>query len=285
MNYLWVSDKTRYIIAGILACVFFISLGVLLTYRSPYTLSLPLLPHLSAKQQYNLFKQKLEFTDQKYEHAMKRVKSEFAVPDHQWNTMHNQLYMLQKQDALSSRAGDYQDEQPFNQMVAKIARQYGMNPFAIKISCVKDRKIDIQVRQPIINGQILNVLEVNLDWIQKYPLITQEAFIRHEMMHLYNYDPAMQSLLYGLLEDLGHNPELLQHPALVNLNHQIELRADLLACCQSPEIAYAAKYDFDRDSSYLLGKWTSDSHPSPQIRSDQLEKLLHEMQIHSTKQA
>lgn len=286
MNYVWMSPTRRFKTAGILACVFALCTGVLIQYRLPYTLSMPVLPCLSVKAQQDSFREKLALTAQRNYEALARIKSDFEIPDHQWNIMQTQLHGLKKHDDLFNKYIDYQVDHPFKQMVTRIASDYGMNPNVINIRFIKDRKIDVQTRQPIIDGMVMHVLEVNLDWIQKYPLITQEAFVRHELMHLYNYDSAQNNLLYQLLDDTGHKSEdFLKHPAIVNWNHQLELRADLLACCKSPEVTYAFKYDFNRDISQVLGEWVSNTHPSPQKRFDQLEALLQEMHANAPKLA
>lgn len=280
-------SKIRSIIAGIMACVLLACVGVVLHYRNPYMLTIPELPILTTQEQRNSFNQKLVKTIQENARALERIKVDFQIPDEQWNLMHMQIFMLQKQDNLFSHVGnDYQTDHPFKQMVARIAREYAMNPSAIQVNFVKNSKIDIQTRQPIIDGKVKHILEVDLDWICKYPIITQESFVRHELMHLYNYDSAANNLLYQLLEDAGcASDNFLNNPAIVNLNHAMELRADLLACCQSPQAAYALKYDLDRDASLLLGQWTSKTHPSPEIRAAQLEQLLQEMQINEPKLA
>ncbi len=253
----------------------------------PYTFTIPELPILTVQEQHNSFNQKLEQTTQEHAKALMRIKSDLQISDRQWNLMHMQFVVLQKQDNLFSPVvSDYQTDHPFKQMVAGIARAYGMDPSAINFSFIKNGKIDIQTRQPIIDGKVKHILEVDLDWISKYPIITQESFIRHELMHLYSYDSAANNLLYQLLEDAGHSShDFLKHPAVVHLNHTMELRADLLACCQSPEATYALKHDLDRDASHLFGEWTSKTHPSPEIRAAQLAELLQEMHANAPKLA
>lgn len=287
MNYVWMPSKIRSIIAGILACVLLAIAGIVMHYHMPYTFTVPELPILTIQEQQNSFNQKLEQTAAENAKALARIKSDFHITDQQWKLMHRQLAMLKKQDNLLSHdATNYQTDHPFEQMVAGIACDYGMNPSAIHFNFVKNGKIDIQTRQPIIDGKVIHLLEVDLDWISKYPIITQESFIRHELMHFYNYDSAANNVLYQLLEDAGHSShDFLNHPAIVHLNHTMELRADLLACCQSSEAAYALKYDLDRDAAHILGQWTSKTHPSPEIRSAQLKQLLQEMHANMPKLA
>lgn len=286
MNYALMPSKIRSIIAGVLACVLLACAGVVFHYRKPYTLTIPELPILTSQEQYHSFNKKFEQATYENNKALARIKSDFNISDKQWNLMNRQRAMLQNQDNLFSADAHYQTDHPFKQMVAGVTREYGMNPAAIHCEFVANRKIDIQTRQPIIDGKVKHILEVNLDWIAKYPTITQESFVRHELMHLYNYDSAANNLLYQLLEDSGYaSDKFLNHPAIVNLNHTMELRADLLACCQSPQTAYALKYDLDRDASLVLGQWTSKTHPSPEIRAAQLEQLLQEMQINEPKLA
>lgn len=287
MNYLIMQSKTRFITTGIVTGVLLVCAGLVMRYRNPYIFNIPEMPILTLKEKCHSFNQKLKQTAQENRKAFTRIKSDFKLSDEQLNYMHMQLALLKKNDNLF-RHDTIQDQadNPFKQTVAGIAREYGMNPSSIQFNFVKNGKIDIQTCQPIVDGHVKHILEVNLDWIAKYPAITQESFIRHELMHLYNYDSLTNNLLYQLLEDNGyHSDDFLNHPAIVNLNHTMELRADLLACCQSPQAAYALKYDLDRDASLVLGQWTSKTHPSPEIRAAQLEQLLQEMQINAPKLA
>jgi hypothetical protein len=108
----------------------------------------------------------------------------------------------------------------------------------------------------------------------------QEAFARHEMMHLYNYDGIEDGYITFMLDTLGHKPEdSAKHPSMINFRHAREMRADLLAGCNSKMAASCLCEHYTKNISLDSNRPIQAQilHPSAQDRADQLTQLMLQM--------
>ena len=232
-----------------------------------------------------LFADKVKQSAVLHDKALERIKSECNVPDQVWNKTIQAIENVIASDdlfAVKNVITKSDNEQPWiAQIVKKIALEHGMNPERITVKFVTAHDVNLQAIQDFDeNNNIVHLIEINLEWCNRHSQQMQEAFARHEMMHLYNYDGIEDGYITYMLNTLGQKPEdSAKHPAMINFRHARELRADLLAGCNSSTIAHALcdhyTQDIPLDTKRPLEAQMS--HPTAQDRVTQLTQLMIQM--------
>ncbi len=236
----------------------------------------------------SLFQESLDKSAHTHDQALARIKEEYKVPEDTWNaTMDAIANARVKDDLFTSGQLDATSQEPWIvQKIYEIAQQYGMNPARLTVKCVDADDVNLQAIQDFDeNNKIVHLIEINLEWCNRHNRQMQEAFARHEMMHIYNYDGIEDGYITYMLDMLGHKPEdSAQHPAMIHFRHARELRADLLAGSNSHECAHALcqhyKQNISLDSNRPLQAQIM--HPSAQDRATQLTQLLTRIDQQST---
>ena len=232
-----------------------------------------------------LFEDKVKQSAVLHDKALERIKSECNVPDQVWNkTIQAIENAIATDDLFSSKkvATKSDAEQPWiAQTIKKIALECGMNPDRITVKFVNAPGVNLQAIQDFDeNNKIIHLLEINLEWCNRHSQQMQEAFARHEMMHLYNYDAIEDGYITYMLDTLGQKPEdSAKHPAMINFRHAREFRADLLAGCNSSTIAHALCDHYTQDIPLDIKRPLEAhmSHPTAQDRVTQLTQLMIQM--------
>ncbi len=232
-----------------------------------------------------LFKDKVKQSAVLHDKALERIKSECNVPDQVWNKTIQAIENTIATDdlfAIKNVATKNDADQPWiAQMVKKIAIECGMNPERITVKFVNAHDVNLQAIQDFDeNNKIVHLIEINLEWCNRHSPQMQEAFARHEMMHLYNYDGIEDGYITYMLDTLGQKPEdSAKHPAMIHFRHARELRADLLAGCSSEVAAHALCEHYTENISQDINRpiQAQIMHPSAQDRATQLTQLMIQM--------
>lgn len=241
---------------------------------------LPLVLQPQLNQHCLIFKKAQEECLTAHDKAIAQIVQEFKVPQKTWQRYDQAIQDAIAHDDLLGIAEPCNDidEPAIIQSIRKILIEYGINPARVNI--VKTDKNDeyAQAIQDIdAHGKIIHTIEINIEWFGQFTFAMQEAFIRHEIMHLLNYDCIEKGYIVFMLDSLGYSPqEAAQYQSFIAYNHQQELRADKLASCAHFDVAnalhehYALQaQEFDNDDQAL---WFS--HPCPQARADQLALVI-----------
>ncbi len=223
-----------------------------------------------------LFLERKEVHDQ----CLAQIKQDLAIEEPLWVEFMGECEAKIAQDSLlgACPAGISNPQDPeIVKATKKVLVEYGINPEKVTIKLVNTDTPAQAVQGLDDGGTITHRIELDLRRLAKYSLAIQEALVRHEVMHLLNYDSLEGSYLITMLYKLGHSPQELEKiPSIVAYRHQRELRADLLAGCDHPEVARSLQEFFasfmkvtDQDNASL---WTL--HPSDTQRHEQLAQLL-----------
>ena len=218
--------------------------------------------------------------------ALRAIKKGFQVPDDEWNSYMNAVRdTIACDDLMGPSKNSIDPRQPsIIQHTQKILGQYGINADRVCIKQVTGEQSKAEAIQDIQEetGKVLHTIEINVEWFNKSPLAMQEAFIRHEIMHLLNYDCIEEGYIVYLLESLGYeNDYCVHHPAMIHYRQAREIRADLLAACHASPIAQAlhdhyAHYE-KKFKQYNNNPEQWLSHPPFTTRKHELASLLQTM--------
>ena len=221
-----------------------------------------------------------------HDEALARIKADFAISDEKWLEFMGDFDTKVAADSLlgygALPASNGQDPQ-IVQTTRNILIERGINPEKVVIKLVASSDTPAQAVQELNDNQeIVHRIELDLYRLNKLSPAIQEALINHEVMHLLNYDSLEGSYLITLLYQLGHSAQKLEKsPCIIAYRHQRELRADLLAGCDHPEVArslqdYFASYMkiADQNNERL---WTT--HPSDKTRFEALALLMKDIKI------
>ena len=242
-------------------------------------------PFQGSKLTQELFKERKEAHDA----ALAQIKTDFAIADDKWTEFMGNCALNIENDNLlgaSSQPTVNSSDEPVITMIKNILREYGINPERVTIALVNSSDTPAQAIQTLSDdNQVIHKIEIDLHRINKYEPAVQEALLRHEIMHLLHYDSLEGSYVITMLYQLGYSrQECEKHLAMIAYRHQRELRADLLASCDHPEVAQSLQRYFEgfikmanQDNPAL---WTS--HPSDQVRHTQLANLLTTMGVQTS---
>lgn len=218
-----------------------------------------------------------------HDEAVAHIKADFAIPEDLWQEFMGDYQAKVAADDLrgNSLQGAPLETEPIIVAVRSALQEYGINPARVVIKLVHSSDTPAQAIQTLADtGTIIHCIELDLKRLAKYSFAIQEALVRHEIMHLLNYDSLEGSYIITMLYKLGYSASQLEkEPAMIAYRHQRELRADLLAGCDHPEVAQSLQEYFasymkitDQDNQKL---WTT--HPSDKQRHEQLAQLLTQM--------
>jgi hypothetical protein len=217
-----------------------------------------------------------------HDQCLSQIKQDLALEEPLWLEYMGEYEAKVAQDSLlgtGSVTANSEDPEIIT-TTRKVLVEYGVNPEKVTIKLVNTDTPAQAVQGLDDAGNITHRIELDLSRLNKYSPAIQEALVRHEIMHVLNYDSLEGSYLITMLYKCGYSAqELEKTPAMIAYRHQRELRADLLAGCDHPEVAHSLQEFFasfmkitDQDNAKL---WTS--HPSDKQRHEQLAQLLVDM--------
>lgn len=219
-----------------------------------------------------------------HDDCLARIKAEFAITDEIWAEFMGRFHDLIKADDLlgSSAIQPNDSDHAYIVMAQRLLLEYGVNLEKVTVKLIDAASSPSLVIQELSddNSKIIHSIGINIPLMNRYTKEMQEALLRHEIMHLLNYDSIEGSFVIGMLNKCGYSAQVCDNsPAIIAYRQQRELRADALASCDRPEVAQALQSDFKRSipqqdqENPALWKF----HPSSQKRYDQLAQLLIDM--------
>lgn len=182
----------------------------------------------------------------------KALQDAFPLPNNQWEDLALEFADFKaKDDLFTSKPAKNKPEEGKHKLVAKIEElliSYGMNPDRVVINCSQEPTSFICTNQSVSGDlKIRHYFEVNLSKLEKFPADIQETLIRHELMHLFNYDSLDLALIQALFTKNNILPEdYCNHPAYAAFNRHQEYRADLMAAGNDIARAQTFMKDFQR---------------------------------------
>lgn len=211
------------------------------------------------------------------------IRDAFEIDPHEWHQLMQYLERIKHRDTLLNPTSiSMRNANPLKARVIRILKECGINPARVQLVLLHNpgtspacalQKYD--TRRKII----LHRLELNSAELLNRPLHIQEGIIKHEAMHLRNYDSMEQGYIEGTLQRYGFQAEKYsQHPAMVQFNHYKELWADELAALTSMHTAHALRHDFTC-LYHAQGDVHTHSHPINSLRMRRLERLISCLEI------
>ena len=213
------------------------------------------------------------------------IKTDFNVPDDIWNEYMNAFNDAINSDDLlgASNSAAVDSNKPWIiQRTRELLCEYGINPDRVAIHEVTTKGSNGEATQDIDeNNKIIHTIDINVEWFNAFSKEMQEAFVRHEIMHLLNYDPIEGGYILFMLESIGNDlKEVAKHPTIVAYNQQRELRADILGSCGSITTAHAlCKHYTQYAQKKSEQKQTWLTHPPHEVRAEHLAHLLVDMDV------
>lgn len=221
--------------------------------------------------------------------ALAKIKEEFAISDLNWSQfMGNCQAFIEHDDLMGSGVSTVKENDHELIKFAKNALiEYGINPEKVIVQNVSSSGSPCNGTQLLSNmdsltyspdNKIVHYLNLNLSWLKEFDKDIQEAFVRHEIMHLINYDSIEGAYVTTMLEYLGHKPEeYALKQSRIDYCHQRELRADILAACDHTQAIHALQKFFQASIKKdprqdIPSLWIS--HPSDKMRNEQMAQLL-----------
>lgn len=224
-----------------------------------------------------------------HDKALLNIKEEFSISDLVWSQfIGNCQAFIEHDDLMGAGASTVKEN---DHQLIKFAKntlvEYGINPERVIVQNVSVSGSPCNGTQLLANmdsltyspdNKIVHYLNLNLSWLKEFDKDIQQAFIRHEIMHLINYDSIEGAYVTTMLEYLGYKPEeYALKQSRIDYCHQRELRADLLAACDHTEAAQALQKFFQASIKKdprqdVPSLWIS--HPSDKTRNEQMAQLL-----------
>ena len=222
-----------------------------------------------------------------HDEALARIKADFAISDEKWAFYLDYFEALKASDDLiGTPIASYtnSDNSDITGLATKIMLEYGINPERVKL--VNSSEGHAEAFQDLDeNNKVIHRLELNETWLKGFSKSEQEAFLRHEIMHLINYDSLEASYVCGVLEELGLKSHQYNYaPSMIKYYQQRELRADLLAMIDNADCAQAMQNYFSECAQHDVAEnriqWTT--HPSNEQRAQELAQLISTMNTAQT---
>lgn len=224
-----------------------------------------------------------------YQKGLAALQQEFNIPPKDWNAVINILTTLEEKDDLISpnpiKSNIQAIQNPFIKKLYKVLEEYSINPSRIKIEYVDSPGSFISAGQGYFDKKVTHVLRLNMKVIEQRTQDIQEAFLRHEIIHLLHYDGLELLFIKELLEQHGVKENVyLKNPAFIEYKKFKEYRADLLAA-NSVAIAESFLKDFANMIKLRPNEQinpTHTSHPTEAQRYNAMSSLHAHLQTEQT---
>ncbi len=235
------------------------------------------MPFKPSKMTQKLIEQKKVTHDE----ALEALQAEFNIDNETWSDFMGLYQQNRDNDTLLGYWEPIfeKDEPEIVHVTKKLLAEYGINGDRVTIKQVNSSDTPAQTVQTLADDDstVIHRIELDIYRLNKYTPEVQEALLRHEIMHLLNYDSLEGSYIITMLYKCGYSRQACdKSPAMIAYRHQRELRADCLASADHPAVAVALQSYFatfmkatNQDDPQL---WTS--HPSDKTRHEQLAQLL-----------
>jgi len=215
--------------------------------------------------------------DTSHQKSLEAIRQEFNIPKSEWQNAMNEFAALSNnnRDLFKQKASFTPGNDSFKNKIYQSLADAGINPQKVSINYSDDNKCPIFTLQEYSSQtRLRHSITINPEWFNKHPVELQKAIIKHEIMHLKNFDPIEYGFIVELLEDHGiTRDQYFNSASIQKFRHMRELRADLLAGAHDINVAKALHSDF---CSCVARNYQEDvgSHPSSQTRMNQMAQLI-----------
>ncbi len=220
---------------------------------------------------------------QEHERLLERVQKAFPLTKQKWEHTLLQIDLAISQDCLLTDKPvikNKPNDLPIVKKAREILASYHIDPAAVTIKVIHNPKTKTNAAsyQGYADNKVIHDLELNIPQLSKHTHDIQEAIIRHEIMHLLNYDPLKRAYIEVMFMENGIKPEeFMKEPALLELYQHQEFRADLMAACHDICTAQSLQKDFEH---YIQTcpedqvEHTCITHPSDVARHQAVTQLI-----------
>ena len=224
-----------------------------------------------------------EELDNEFSQLLEKVQQELPLTAQAWQEALNKLESLKKDDNLLTKKPVFKhqlDDEPLIQKIKELLVSYNIDPRVVTIETINDPKNASYcfAGQYCIDTKVIHSIRLNLAQLPNQTPAIQEALLRHEIMHLLNYDPLTFGIIEKLFIENGIKPkEFWANDAFSTLHKFIEYRADLMASLNGISTAKALQESFlEHMERYKVSK-ISRTHPSCQERYEAVDNLVQYM--------
>ncbi len=233
----------------------------------------------------NLAQELKEQLDIEFDIILERLKQAFPLTPQAWNEALAEFNRLKTSDKLfldrpkAAKQGAKEDV-PALQKSRELLASYNINPEVINFEVINDPNNASYAfaGQCVFNGKVEHYLRLNLAQLPNQTPAIQEALLRHEIMHLCNYDPLICDIIEKLLAEHGISAkEFWSNDAFRALNKHMEYRADLMASIHDIATARALMEGFQEHMKRYDDAVESKTHPSCKQRYAAVDNLVQYM--------
>ncbi len=217
---------------------------------------------------------------QEHEQIMLAIKDEFSIDTQAWNqTMKEFDQIRSNADLLSTSPSYKKSRDPLTNRIQGLLADAGINPDKIKIHYVENKGCPLlAVQEADTNNRVFHSIHIDREWLEARPQETQNAIMKHEIVHLKNFDSVEGGMIIDLVLAQGYTRDDYEASAAVQAyRHHRELRADLLAGATDLDTAKALQADF---AECIAKHYHEDlsTHPSSETRHEKMSALINQMQ-------
>ena len=215
---------------------------------------------------------------EEYDRLFTNIQNEF--PCEQWASLKTVLENIKAQDQLLTDNPvviENKQDHPFVTTIKKTLASCNIDPSKVAIEHADTPQSFMAAGQGFENGTVRHFIRINLSAISKKSDDVAQAFLKHEIMHLLNYDGITMMFIKDLLKKNGITQEqITKSPAIIAMRKFQEYRADLLAADNS-ETAEALIKDFEKIIELHPNEQSNpshSSHPTETQRKQAMTQLL-----------
>lgn len=218
--------------------------------------------------------------NEQFNQLLVQLQNEFPLTKEVWQEALNELESLKRNDKLLTKnpiIKHKKNDTPLIKKSRELLASYNIDPNIVKIEIMNDPENTSYAFavQGCRRGKVQHCLRLNLAQLPQQASAVQEALLRHEIMHLLNYDPLTCAFIEELLKEYGITPEeFWANDTFSDFNKHIEYRADLMASLQNVATAEALMEGFVKHMSLYDDTTDSRTHPSCKQRYDALKNLI-----------
>ena len=173
-----------------------------------------------------------------HDRLLAELQQAFPLPDNQWEAMYKRLdAIIDSDDLINNQTTIKKSAKPLIAMAQEVLATTGINPERVTIELVEKpmSACDACAGQCFKDGKVAHFLQLNSVRLEEKELPVQQALLKHECMHLLNYDGLRQVFIESLLKKNGIENQPIAHiqhfvpmPSILNFA-QIYLQAHMMA--------------------------------------------------------
>lgn len=209
---------------------------------------------------------------------VKELQNAFSFTQQEWDELFQALDYMKQQDAeyIPEKTPTTSDH-AYVLRTQELLKKYGVNPDKVTIILVNNptKSMNASTGQGYSDSHIITEIEINVPQFERHSQDIQDALIKHEIMHIKNYDSLERALICNLLEKHGLNAEDYENSASYrSYYHHQEFRADLMATSDDIATGIALQKSFIDYLNRFPEKQNKNSHPSDLQRFYAVARLI-----------